>query len=396
MLSASGGRSLRMRVLIVLCLAGMALAVTACGSSSSSTTSSSAASPATPSSSGSSSSSSGSAGLKEAQAIVAKYSQTPTALTISAPITKPIPTGKTVDFIDCGIPTCTAVGNGFTQAAEKLGWTVKVIPGSTEPAAAQVAFETAIQNHPDAVAYTGVARAEINQQLTQLGKLKIPVSVCCTTDPKGNGITNVYLSAPASVQGGNVSAAYIVANSGGKANTLYVDLPDFPIYVPWRKSFAASYKKFCPTCQLATLPLPITSIGKNAPELIANYLDAHRSINYVYVVNDDAGLGLPAAMRAAGVTGVKYVGANATSANFSAVTSGQELAIIPASTAEFGWYQADILARYFAGVPQVNESQTDVQIWTAKDIPKDAASSGGAVVVDPGYQTQFLKLWGKS
>lgn len=374
-------------------LFGLALvacvALAACGSSSSN------AGNNTTESSGSSSASaeSTSAGVKEAEAIVAQYSKTPTSITISQPIGKPVPSGKTIDFIDCGIPTCTAVGKSVEAAAKVLGWNVKSITGSTEPAGAQKAFETAISEKPSGVAYTGIARAEINQQLSKLGEMKIPVSTCCTTDAVGKGITNIARRGASSETSGKVASAFIVANSQGKANTLYVDLPVFPIYHPYRTSFESNYKKFCPSCGLSVLEESATAIGKNAPQQIASYLAAHPSINYVFVVNDALSLGLPAAMKAAGVNNVKFVGSDSTAANFPAVASGQELATIPASTAVLGWYQTDILARYYAGVPQVDESETEVQLWTAENIPKSGLNE---VALNPDYQEQFKKLWGKS
>lgn len=380
-----GGRIALALVALVACVA-----LAACGSSSSSSSSNTSSSSSSTSASTESSSSSG---VKEAEAIVAQYSKTPTSITVTTPIGKPIPEGKSVDFINCGIPTCAAVGNSIEAAAKVLGWSYKSITGSTEPAGAQAAFNTAIQEKPSAVTYTGIARAEINQQLSKLAEMKIPVSTCCTTDAVGNGITNIVRQAASSETSGKVASAFIIANSKGKANTLYVDLPVFPIYVPYRKSFESHYKSFCPSCGLSVLDESATAIGKNAPQQIASYLAAHPSINYVFVVNDGLSIGLPQAMKAAGVNNVKFVGSDSTSANFPAVASGQELATIPASTAVFGWYQVDVLARYFAGVPQVNESETEVQLWTAENIPKTGLNE---VALNPNYQEQFKKLWGKS
>jgi len=388
--SRGGTARLKGGILLGLTALVACVALAACGSSSSSkeetssTTSSTAAAESAESSP---------SGVKEAEAIVAQYSQTPTSITITEPVGKPIPTGKSVTFIDCGIPTCTAVGNSVAAAAKVLGWKFKSITGSTEPAGAQEAFNTAISEKPSAVTYTGIARAEINQQLSKLAEMKIPVSTCCTTDPIGNGITNVVRQAASSETSGKVAAAFIVANSKGEANTLYVDLPVFPIYKPYRTSFEHHYKEYCSSCELSVLEESPTAIGKNAPQQIASYLAAHPSINYVFVVNDALSLGLPQAMKAAGVSNVKFVGSDSTAANFPAVASGQELATIPASTAVFGWYQIDVLARYFAGVPQVNEAETEVQLWTAENIPKSGLNE---VALNPHYEEQFKKLWGKS
>jgi ribose transport system substrate-binding protein len=334
--------------------------------------------------------------VSAAQAVATEFEKTPTSISITTPVGKPIPKGKTIDFIDCGIPTCAAVGQSLTAAGKVLGWTVKDIPASTEPAGAQQGFEQAIQNKPDGVAYTGIARAGINTQLSELAKMKIPVSTCCTTDATGAGLTNIMRRGASSTESGKIAAAYIVSTSAGKADTLYVDLPVFPIYAPYKAAFAKYYKQWCSSCGLSTLEMSATAIGKNAPQIIASYLAAHKSINYVFVVNDALGIGLPAAMTSAGVTGVKYVGSDSTEANFPAILSGQEVATIPASTGEFGWYEADILARAFAGVPQVNEATAEEQIWTKSNIPSNYASQGDQLALNPNYQSQFKKLWGIS
>jgi ribose transport system substrate-binding protein len=394
----SRARSRRYRVAFVLATVITALALAACGSSSSNSSSSSAS--ASSSSGGgastgtSTSGGSGSSGLAAAKALVTQYSKVPANITVTQPVGKPIPGGKKIVFVDCGIPTCTAVGNSLKQAAGVLGWSYSSIAASTAPSAAQKAFEQAIQDKPDAVAFTGIARADINPQLKQLASMGIPVVTCCTTDKTGAGLTNIVRTGASSAASGRLAAAWIVNDSGGKANTLYVDLPVFPIYVPYREAFAAEYKKLCPSCGLSTLPLPATAIGTNGPQQIASYLSAHKSINYVFVVNDGLSLGLEAAMKGAGVDNVKFVGSDSTQANFPAVVTGQEAATIPSPVGETGWYEADMIARAFAGTPQVNEGNMELQVWTKDNIPAGATKSG-TIVLNPNFMTQFKKLWGK-
>ncbi len=393
----SRARSRRYRFAFVLAAVITALALAACGSSSSSSSSASASSSsgggaATGTSTGGGSSSS--SGLATAKSIVDQYSKVPASITVTRPVGKPIPSGKKVVFVDCGIPTCTAVGDSLKQAAATLGWSYSSIAASTTPSGAQKGFEQAIQDKPDAVAFTGLARADINPQLKQLAAMNIPVVTCCTTDATGAGLTNIVRRAPSSAASGRLAAAWIVNDSGGKANTLYVDLPVFPIYVPYRTSFAATYKKLCPSCDLSTLSLPATAIGTTGPQQIASYLSAHSSINYVFVVNDALSLGLEAAMKGAGVDNVKYVGSDSTQANFPAVVTGQEAATIPSPIGETGWYLADMLGRAFAGTPQVPEGNMELQVWTKDNIPA-GSTKAGTIILNPNFMTQFKKLWGK-
>lgn len=367
-------------LIIVMCIA-----LAACGSNASSSSTSS-------SSSAAATGAAPSGGVAEASKFVAQYMKRPSAITATEPVGKPVPSGKKIDFIDCGIPTCADVGRSMKAAAQTLGWSVKSIPASTDPAGAQKGFETAIQDHPDAVAYTGLAAASISKQLAQLEKAKIPVATCCTTDPIGKGITNIVRRAPSSALSGQIAAAFVVSNSNGKANTLYVNLPVFPIYKPYHDSFKSNYKKYCSSCEFSDLDLPVTAIGKDAPQRIASYLQSHPKVNYVFVVNDGLSIGLPAAMKSAGLGAkVKLVGSDPSPANLAAIAAGDELAAIPAATKEFGWYQADILARAFAGVPQLDLSKVEATIWTKANLP----STTDVVALNPNFETEFKKLWGK-
>ena len=106
-------RPARLAVLSAL-LAIAAVAVTACGSSSGSS-----------STAGSSASSKGD--LTTADKLAAQWAQRPTQIPVSQPIGKPIPTGKRIDFINCGVTACTSLYKNLNDAAKTLGWTVKQI-----------------------------------------------------------------------------------------------------------------------------------------------------------------------------------------------------------------------------------------------------------------------------
>ena len=90
---------------LVLSAVAAVLLVAACGSSSSGSSASGSAS------GGSKLSAADQAGLAKAQAFLAKAVTRPTQITNTVKIAKPIPKGKTVDFITCGA-TPEAAGRG--------------------------------------------------------------------------------------------------------------------------------------------------------------------------------------------------------------------------------------------------------------------------------------------
>src|SRR5690242_7543637 len=85
---------------------GAALAATAgCGSDST----------------GSAAAGGGGAGVAQALALAQKSTTRPTNIGLTTPIGKPVPTGKKVVFISCGVAACEAQGDIIKQGAADLG-----------------------------------------------------------------------------------------------------------------------------------------------------------------------------------------------------------------------------------------------------------------------------------
>ena len=59
--------------------------------------------------------------VSAAQQLLDKYSARPTAITQTTPIKKPIPTGKKITFISCGVEACAVQGPILQQGAKTLG-----------------------------------------------------------------------------------------------------------------------------------------------------------------------------------------------------------------------------------------------------------------------------------
>ena len=150
---------------------------------------------------------------------------------------------------------------------------------------------------------------------------------------------------------GKYLAAEIVANSSGKTNTLYVNLPAYTILGALGTSFEQVYKQLCPNCGYASVDVPLTQLA-NAPTVIVSYLRSHPSVDYVALsVADALDNGLPAALSAAGLSNVKIVGEGGGPTSFSYVGEGKELALVPFDYFDSDSQMIDALSRHFAGVP---------------------------------------------
>src|SRR5271165_745192 len=141
----------------VLLAVAAALSLAACSSSSSSSsTSSGTAASTSGSASGSGLSAADQAGLAKAQALVASQTQEPSAITDTVKITKPIPTGLTIDFVPCGSPECTLEGAIVKKAASLVGWNTVVLSNDGTPQGDKAAFAQVVRNKAAAVLYTAI------------------------------------------------------------------------------------------------------------------------------------------------------------------------------------------------------------------------------------------------
>ena len=75
----------------------------------------------------------------------------PTQITQTKPIDKPIPTGKKLTFISCGVEACAVQGPILAEGAKMLGWSVKQVGTDGSPEKVQNAFQSAIRDGANAM-----------------------------------------------------------------------------------------------------------------------------------------------------------------------------------------------------------------------------------------------------
>ena len=280
---------------------------------------------------------------------------------MTTPVGKPIPTGKKLAFINCGSSACNLEGDIIKQAADQLGWSVDVLNTDGTPAQIQNAWEQVIREKPDGVLYTAVPREQIDRYLKQAAENNIGVAACCLTDQEGDGIDYIIGKSEQGAQLGPVYASWVVADSEGKADTLFLTLPDFPILKVLEDSYKASLAEQCPDCGFDKLDIPLADLGKTAPDLIVSYLRSHPNVKYLVSSVDAIVLGLPAALKAAGLDDIKIIGEGPNTTNLQYLASGDQDATIAFPYYEEMYAMVDAMARKFSGVPI--EPAFDPPIW---------------------------------
>jgi ribose transport system substrate-binding protein len=366
---------------VVAAIAIVAIVAAGCGSSNGASASA-----------GSSGASASSANVTAARQVVTQAMQRPSSITVTAPVAKTVPSGKKVVYISCGVSVCQLQGQIVATAAKALGWTSSTVATAGTPTSVIAAYQTAIHQGANAIVTTAALRAEIASVVPTLQQKGIVVSDCCSTDPVASPF--IYNTSTPSQSGaiGKALAAEVVSNSNGKANTLYVNIPAFTILSSLASTFKQAYSQYCATCGYASINVGLTQLA-TAPNLIVSYLRSHPSVNYVALsVANELDTGLPAALAAAGLSNVKIVGQGGGPTDFQYVASGQELALVPFDYYNVDYQMVDALARHFAGVP-VQLTPPPVWLVTKTNLPASHASLFPDVA---SYQSQFLKLWGKT
>ena len=383
--------SLRLRHVGVLLAVAASLSLAACGSSSSS--SSGAASSSSSSTSASGLSAADQAGLAKAQAIVTSEIQEPTAITDTVKVTKPIPKGLTVDFIPCGSTECTLEGEIVKQAATSVGWNTDILSNDGTPQGDKAAFAQAVRNKAAAVLYTAIPASTFASYLPALKANGTFISACCVTDPVGpsTGIGYV-IDGPAQVGPvGGTQAAWIAVDSKEKANSVFVNIPAFAILATQATYFKTAMATYCPTCGASEIDIALANIA-SAPDTIVSYLRAHPSVNYVVASTDAITIGLPQAIKAAGLTNVKIVGQGATPTNIEYLHTGQQAADVAFPYYEVMYSMVNAVIEDKSGMGVTASVAPPKWLLTPQNAPNTTASVFPVVT---SYASQYATLWGK-
>ena len=330
--------------------------------------------------------------LDQAKAVVAEATKRPDKITVTSPIGKNIPPGKKLVFISCGAAACQTQGKIVAEAAAKLGWTSKTIATDGSPQQIQNGFNTALRDGANGIILNASTRDAIAKQLKAAQAKKVAFVGCCSTEKVGPDYLYNTGTPEQNTRIGNYLAALIASDSQGKANTLYVDIPAFTILASLGTSLQEQYAKYCPGCGFSKIAVPLPRLA-DATNIIVSYLRSHPKVDYVALsVTDALGTGLPAALKAAGLTKVKIVGQGGDPTAYQAVAQGQILGLVPFDYYNVDYQMVDALARHFAGA-KVEQTPPPVWLVTKDNLPSDYTKIFPDV---EDFESQFMQLWGKA
>jgi ABC-type sugar transport system substrate-binding protein len=382
----------------------LAMVVAACGGSSSggdtgSETTDSVAAGASPSDSTAVTepAAAGGEGLAAAQAVVDANLTAPTKIGPTIPLDS-VPEPKTVAWLECSLPSCAAIGVGFKEATALLGWKLEVVSWSTDAAAA---FQQAIDLGVDYVAITGTAPELIQDQIDAATAAGIGFFSCFDTADPGGEANNIWTQCgddDAVTRAGDLIANAIIADSGGTANVLMVNIPDFAVLVSEREGSEAAYAANCPECTFTELPLTLDQLlAGEVAGAVVSAVQADPTIDYIHFAFDGIAGGVSATLAEADLLeGRKLVGVDYSGAILQEIVDGTQQFWTTNPKAYSAWIMVDGMARHSIGQENTEERANALLptfIVNSAEVAEPLIASDGWPGPD-GMADQFATLWG--
>lgn len=342
---------------------------------------------------GGSAGSAGKANVAAAKAAIAPYTGKASEFPVTEPLSKALPSGKNFAFLQCSSPVCAQVSKSFQAAVAKIGAKVTVINSGATAQTAQGAASSVVSLKPDAVILSGSDPALYGGALKTLSDAGSKVvSIQVNKDVKLLGISFNYLGTDLSAQNGKLLADWVIAKKGASANAVLYGLPALDLSAHVQAAFADEMKKNCASCAVRNVPIDVATIGTTAPSTVVTDLQAHPDTNVAVFVSYQVATGLPAALKAAGLS-ITTVGFAPTAGNLQDIKNGSLTAGLAIDFPVSVWAAVDAAARLIIGdKPTAGEQSGEVpeQFLEQKDITFDPTLGWSGY---PDYAKRFGTLW---
>ncbi|MDA8208333.1 MAG: substrate-binding domain-containing protein [Actinomycetota bacterium] len=360
----------------------LGLTLAACGSSASSSTSSTTAT----------TSSGNAAAVAAAASYVQSLEQRPTTFSVPSLPSKP-PTGKSIDFMACGVPVCQSFANVVKDAAAAVGWSVKVVQLGGTPQTVAAGYDQAVRDNPAGVIGSGgFPPSLMSNQLQQLAAEHVPVVLVDVASP-GNAAGAILTSATQAEYGKEIGS-WILANSKGKnAHVAIMTSPATPIYSATHQAIQQALSS-CVSCSVSTYSFPFTAIGTTLPTNVVTYLTSHPSVNYLFFDFSNEADGVPAALQAAGLAGkVKIATTDTTSTETGYLKAGQESVAAAIPWPEMLWGAVNVVLRANMNLPLGPGLSVTfpTMLFTGSNVLQGSGSEPPALVAN--FQSIYKTAW---
>lgn len=331
---------------------------------------------------------------------LAPFLEPATEIQIDEAVTEAPPEDVTVYWLEGNIQSIFPLTQGFEDATAALGWDLNTLSyDPADPQGPTSAMQQAVEAGADYIAVSGQTVDILGAALEAAKEAEIPVVEISSTDEatgEENGIYANVLGPGSSEASFPVVSDWVIADSGGDANVLFVNIPDFAILQTVADASLGRFEEECPDCDVTPLDVTINDLTSGAVgSQIVSALQSNPDIEYVFLSIGDLATGLPDALAGAGVAEqVKIVGGVPNPEQIQSLADGTSHAWIPLPRAAAAWTAVDAMVRHATGMEIDQESHEilPIVLWTQDNVPTPVEEYEGP----EGYQEQFMELWGVS
>jgi ribose transport system substrate-binding protein len=331
--------------------------------------------------------------VARAQAVIQPYLSPPRRLTLTTPVTSRPPAGKTLVWLQCETPQCKEISTALGSAVAAVDWNLRVVDyQSANPATLIAGMQQALQYRPVAVVLNGSPYAVWKGEVPAYAKAGVPLIVGSVGPVPINRTIVANIVGPPDISlAARILADWFIASSAAQGKALLYSVPDFPAIALIQTVFQQAVAQDCSGCSVTLLSqtIPQVASGELNPAVVSA-LQRSPAIRYVILPDYPLTSGLPEALSAAGIRGIKIAGIYAGRTDQELIRQGQEAAGTPQEINLSSWLTVDAAIRHLEGMPIApGDGGLPEQLLTQSTVgtPSDTYN------YPANYQQLFRHLW---
>lgn len=311
--------------------------------------------------------------------------------------------GKTIIYVagDLRNGGTEGVSRGVAEAAEAIGWELRVLDGHGDISARTAAMSQAVALGPDGIIVGGFDAIEQNAALEQVKEAGIPfVGWHATIEPGPDAATGMYANVNTRIADVAQTAADLaIVDSGGTAGVVIFGDSNYEMAIGKARMMEAAITEGCPGCEVLVLEdSPMTEASSRMPQLTTSLLQRFgEKWTYSLAVNDLYYDFMGPSLASAGLEGGgaphNISAGDGSESAFQRIRDGEfQMATVPEPLTMQGWQLVDELNRAFAG-EDWSGYVSGIHLVTAENIAFDGGPDN---VFDPdnGYRDAYRAIWG--
>jgi ribose transport system substrate-binding protein len=312
--------------------------------------------------------------------------------------------GKTVWWVTqyAGNPFLASIGRNLEKALGTVGVSMKTCDGKGNPVDANGCIQQAISQGADAIQVDGPEPATYDESLSSAKDAGIPVLSGAATDVTSTDLYGGLAGQTSQPFGltGLLAADWIIKDSGGKADVLFLTTPDVVGSVSEQEAFEAQLDQECSDCSVTVKGVTLANWANDLGTTTSTELVKNPAITYVVPAFDPMTQFTNPAIQQAGRNNVKVVTVNGNLPFLQDMAKGSSLtkAMVGIDLDALAHQEGDQLLRAMAGQPTLDDVTAPVRIFdesNISDLTLDApsADNGSWYAGKDAYADLFGTLW---